>query len=216
MSEIIQSDNLEELWFKACRHCAQNGHDYLIEHGSFSGGKTKRRQLETLVIKLANSDTSLTVYGPGGVPVATEDDTLIYFSKYLLGNEPEKNEQYTYGERISVYIPNIVKILRNKSNGNQAVLSVSKPDDVLLDDPPCLRSLAWKVQANGKVMLTSYWRSWDLVSGMPVNMGGLILLHRYVCTLAEKEHGMIQAFSDGAHIYDYSLEQFLTEGDRTI
>lgn len=213
---IIESHNLEELWFLACRYCASNGHDYLIEHGSFAKGKTKRRQVDTLVLKLTDTNTNLTVYGSGGIPVATEENTLEYFAKYLLGTSVEKNEQYTYGERIGYYIPTAIEILREATNGNQACLSVSMPSDILLDDPPCLRSIAWKVQADGRIIQTSYWRSWDLVSGMPVNLGGLVLLHRYVCCLADKEPGILQAFSDGAHIYDYSLEQFLVEGDNKI
>jgi thymidylate synthase len=49
-----------------------------------------------------------------------------------------------------------------------------------------------------------FFRSWDLFTGLPENLGGLQLLKEYVLAQLEfqVQDGPIVAFSDGLHLYE--------------
>jgi thymidylate synthase len=85
------------------------------------------------------------------------------------------------------------------------VLQVAQPDDMLLQDPPCLRHIDTRIQ-DGKLHFYPYFRSWDLWSGLPANLGGIQLLKEYVASEIGVEDGEIIAASKGLHIYGYSFD----------
>jgi len=95
---------------------------------------------------------------------------------------------------------------KNKGyRNNQMVLQVAQPDDMLLQDPPCLRHIDTRIQ-DGKLHFYPYFRSWDLWGGFPANLGGIQLLKEYVASEIGVEDGEIIASSKGLHIYDYSFD----------
>ena len=95
---------------------------------------------------------------------------------------------------------------KNKGHrNNQMVLQVAQPDDMLLQDPPCLRHIDTRIQ-DGKLHFYPYFRSWDLWGGFPANLGGIQLLKEYVAAEIAVEDGEIIASSKGLHIYDYSFD----------
>jgi len=95
---------------------------------------------------------------------------------------------------------------KNKGfRNNQMVLQVAQPDDMLLQDPPCLRHIDTRIQ-DGKLHFYPYFRSWDLWGGFPANLGGIQLLKEYVAAEIGVEDGEIIASSKGLHIYDYSFD----------
>jgi len=95
---------------------------------------------------------------------------------------------------------------KNKGyRNNQMVLQVAQPDDMLLQDPPCLRHIDTRIQ-DGKLHFYPYFRSWDLWGGLPANLGGIQLLKEYVAAEIGVEDGEIIASSKGLHIYDYSFD----------
>jgi thymidylate synthase len=95
---------------------------------------------------------------------------------------------------------------KNKGyRNNQMVLQVAQPDDMLLQDPPCLRHIDTRIQ-DGKLHFYPYFRSWDLWGGLPANLGGIQLLKEYVASEIGVEDGEIIASSKGLHIYDYSFD----------
>jgi len=122
-----------------------------------------------------------------------------------MSDQVAENEQYTYGSFIHAQIDRIIELLNTSSgNTNQATICIGDVSTTFLDDPPCLRSLSFKVY-NGKLQLCVYFRSWDLVAGFPENLGGLQLVKEYVLsnlTFPCKD-GSIIAVSDGLHIYDH-------------
>jgi len=94
---------------------------------------------------------------------------------------------------------------KNKGyRNNQMIIQVAKPDDMLLQDPPCLRHIDTRIQ-DGKLHFYPYFRSWDLYSGFPANLGGIQLMKEYVADSIGIEDGEIIASSKGLHIYDYSF-----------
>ena len=95
---------------------------------------------------------------------------------------------------------------KNKGfRNNQMVLQVAHPTDMLLQDPPCLRHIDTRIQ-DGKLHFYPYFRSWDLYSGLPANLGGIQLLKEYCAAEIGVEDGEMIATSKGLHIYDYSFD----------
>lgn len=108
------------------------------------------------------------------------------------------------------YFLNQIELLiwtyKNKGyRNNQMVLQVAHPTDMLLQDPPCLRSIDTRIQ-DGKLHFYPYFRSWDLWGGVPANLGGIQLLKEYCAEEIGVEDGEIIATSKGLHLYDYSFD----------
>lgn len=73
---------------------------------------------------------------------------------------------------------------------------------------PCLRGIDTKIiEENGKFYLCChvYFRSWDLWTGFPTNMGGFALLMEYMATYLGVEIGYLAFSSIKAHFYDYTI-----------
>jgi thymidylate synthase len=88
---------------------------------------------------------------------------------------------------------------------NQMVLQVAHPTDMLLKDPPCLRSIDTRIQ-NGKLHFIVYFRSWDLWGGFPANLAGIQMMKDYIASEIGVEDGEIIASSKGLHLYNYVWE----------
>lgn len=95
---------------------------------------------------------------------------------------------------------------KNKGHrNNQMVLQVAQPNDMLLQDPPCLRHIDTRIQ-DGKLHFYPYFRSWDLWGGFPANLAGIQMLKEYCAAEIGVEDGEMIATSKGLHIYDYSFD----------
>jgi thymidylate synthase len=95
-----------------------------------------------------------------------------------------------------------------KNNGyrnNQMILQVGKPDDMLLQDPACLRHIDTRIQ-DGKLHFFPYFRSWDLFGGFPANLAAIELMKQYCASQIGVENGEIIASSKGLHLYSYVWE----------
>lgn len=163
---------------------------------------------------------------------ANEEYVASYFERYLMSGRKEKNEQYTYGERIIFGdlrpIYHIGKehthlredresdsvnqrdeiIKRYKENGygnNQLIIQVGQPADIALKDPPCLRHIDTRIK-NGKLHFFVYFRSWDLWSGFPANLAGIQMLKEYMAGEIGVEDGEMICSSKGLHLYGYTWE----------
>jgi thymidylate synthase len=128
-------------------------------------------------------------------------------------NDAWNNEKIIIREKKDVMINNFlsqVELLiwtyKNKGyRNNQMILQVAQPTDMLLQDPPCLRHIDTRIQ-DGKLHFYPYFRSWDLFSGFPANLGGIQLLKEYVASEIGVEDGEIIASSKGLHLYDHCFE----------
>jgi len=73
--------------------------------------------------------------------------------------------------------------------------------------------VSWKVVGDGTLQMSVFFRSWDLYTGFPTNMGGLQLLNEMMAEWAGLQSGHLVAYSDGAHIYDHAWGIF-EEGEK--
>lgn len=205
-NNYIEGRTIEDVWRGAMWCCIRNGHTYRVEAGSYVG--QLRKQLDYAVLRVVEPYTRpLSVHTPEGcgIPSPTSEDKIWnYFSSYIVGTDKSPNEDYTYGEFIAPQIPRAVELLNNSAgNTNQACIQIGNEKSIYLNDPPCLRVITFKI-VNGLLQLSVFFRSWDLFTGLPENLGGLQLLKEYV--LAQLtfpvEDGPIVAYSDGLHIYE--------------
>jgi thymidylate synthase len=124
----------------------------------------------------------------------------------ILKMESEAITMNLNGEHFINQIELLIWTYKNKGyRNNQMVLQVAQPDDMLLQDPPCLRHIDTRIQ-DGKLHFYPYFRSWDLWGGFPANLGGIQLLKEYVAAEIGVGDGEIIASSKGLHIYDYSFD----------
>jgi len=133
-------------------------------------------------------------------------DILIQESEVWNKETPALYDPEGWGQLLLSQIDLLIWTYKNKGHrNNQMVLQVAQPDDMLLQDPPCLRHIDTRIQ-DGKLHFYPYFRSWDLWGGFPANLGGIQLLKEYVAGEIGVDDGEIIASSKGLHIYDYSFD----------
>ncbi len=202
----ISARTIEQAWQDTLWCCIRNGYDYKIKHGSYIG--QIRRQLDHVVINISEPWTRpLAPRMPegSGIPAPTDDDKIEqYFMDYIISDKKEETEDYTYGMYISQQFPRVIDILNQSiGNSNQACITIGEAGSINLESPPCLRAIDLKI-VDGKLNMTTFWRSWDLFAGLPENLGGLQMLKEYILlhlNFPVKDGGLI-CYSSGAHIYE--------------
>ena len=139
-----------------------------------------------------------------GIPNPVADGYLEEYLPYLMTSIKQPNEDYTYGERLEYQIQQVIDMYKRDGYGtNQACMSISMPADIDLVDPPCLRSIDCRIMGD-KLHFVVYFRSWDLFTGFPANLGAIQLLKEYMAAEIGVGDGEIIASSKGLHLYDYA------------
>jgi thymidylate synthase len=228
----IEARTLDEAWFKCLFELFDGDyHTYKIDSGSFTGDT--RREFDWITIRIAqpaghpeedmSSLRRLIPSVPYGVPAPCDEfKVLDYFNEYLFSSKLRPDEQYTYGSRIcgrplvppndqglrAEHIRNqveeVIHRYRELGHGNnQLVLQIAQPDDLMLDDPPCLRHIDTRIRY-GKLHFMPYFRSWDLWGGFPLNLAGLQLLKEYMASEIDVEDGEMLITSKGLHVYGHA------------
>jgi thymidylate synthase len=109
------------------------------------------------------------------------------------------------GEVVWMGVNQIDQVIRIFSEGghgtNQATMEVAMPNDILLQDPPCLRLIDCRVRY-GALHFVVYFRSWDLYAGFPSNLAGIELLKQMMAAEIGVENGSMIAASKGLHVYE--------------
>lgn len=218
--EIINATDLSDAWHQLVYRCLKNGRKYKIDEGSYKG--THRLELDCVVlhIKMPWVEPLLPKLNPDlNIPDPVDDDYLIDYLPYLMTDQENPNEQYTYGQRLTGefdviagkecridQIDNAILTYRDFGfHNNQMCLQVAKPTDIMLTDPPCLRSIDTKI-IDGKLNFYLYFRSWDAWGGFPANMAAIELLKQFMASEIGVDNGEMIAISKGAHLYEYVWE----------
>lgn len=204
MTYTLSPGRIDDAWRDVMCLCVRSGYDYIVERGSYEGQIRKQLEMAMVVIEDPGK-RPLAPIMPPGIPAPTSDEKIEkYFLDYIIGDELHGNEMYTYGSFIAPQLPRAIEIL-NSSNGNsnQACIAIGDVKSIAQSDPPCLRTIDFKV-VNGKLNMIVFFRSWDLFAGFPENLGGLQLLKEYVLAHLNFEcsDGSIIAYSSGLHIYE--------------
>lgn len=205
-TNYVEGDSLGDVWREAMWLCVKNGYDFVVKGGSYMGQIRRQLPFVTIVAKTPWS-RPLAPQVPPGCPPPTDENYICqdYFPNYLMSTRVKRNEEYTYGTFIVPQLPRAIEIFRAANgNTNQACITVGDVRSIKLKDPPCLKLVDFK-GVNGKVNMTVYFRSWDLFSGLPENLGGLQLVKEYFVSEVEDlafQDGSLIAHSSGLHIYE--------------
>jgi thymidylate synthase len=221
---FIEARDLPDAWFQCIYKIfeEENVHEYTIDRGSFEGHK--RREFDLVVVHIAYPGTRPLIpdIPPElGIPSPTSMEYVENYLQYLMTDAKQENETYTYGERLTnpkVVVDGkehtlgvnpmqeVIEIYRqNKQGTNQAIMEIGMPQDILIDDPPCLRLIDTRL-IDGKLNFVLYFRSWDLWAGFPSNLAAIQLMKEYMCQEIGVEDGSIVAMSKGLHLYEYTFD----------
>lgn len=214
----IKARDLSDAWFQAVECVLTHGRQWTVVHGSYEG--QKRWELDYVTIHITH---------PGARPLVSEmpahlahvppPTTMKYVEDYLpylmTGQPPKEREQYTYGERAASQMEAIIRRYKQHGFGsNQECIAVARPEDIDLDDPPCLRQIDTRIVAEDGLRegephalhFFPYFRSWDLWGGFPVNLAAIRLMQEYMAECIGVAAGEIIASSKGLHLYDHTWD----------
>jgi thymidylate synthase len=103
-------------------------------------------------------------------------------------------------------VDTIIKTYRDRGHrNNQMCIEIAQPNDIMLKDPPCLRSIDTRIQ-DGKLHFYIYFRSWDLWSGFSANLAGISLLQEYMAGEIGVHPGEFICTSKGLHLYESCID----------
>lgn len=121
----------------------------------------------------------------------------------------------------SVQVPNqiqwVIDHFKKKGFGNEhCYITIGYPESLQAYDipytnenerktSPCLRGLGFRV-VDGYMLTKVIYRSWDLVSGFPTNMGGFALLNEYVAYELGIKPGPLSFSCSSLHAYDHAYD----------
>jgi thymidylate synthase len=211
--QTVKAVTINDAWHQAVYLCWEHGYDYKIDSGSYSG--QIRRQFDLFACEITQPETRpLAIKFPEGLsvpPPNTETQIQDYAVHYLLSAEVSKNETYTYGSRMLAF-PNpdgtktdqlewIIQHFKEYPGNNHCTLNIPLGGDLMLSHAPCLRLVDLKI-VGGKLDITVYFRSWDLWSGFPTNLGGFQIFNEYVAQEVGIPTGKMFAVSAGLHLYE--------------
>ena len=219
---VIKARDLPDAWFQCIYGIFEESgvHEYEVERGSFEG--VKRREFDLVVVHIAHPGTRPLIPDiPAGlgIPAPTSMEYVEDYLQYLMTDRKQENEVYTYGERLTnpkvsidgkEYsfginpVQQVIDIYRKGRGTNQAIMEVGMPQDITLEDPPCLRLIDTRL-ADDRLNFVLYFRSWDLWAGFPSNLAAIQLLKEYMCHEIGVGDGSIVAVSKGLHLYEYTF-----------
>lgn len=216
--KFIRARDLPDAWFQAVDLVLDKGRVWTVEHGSYEG--QKRWELDYVTIHVTHPGIRPLVpempQHLSNVPPPTTMDYVEDYLPYLMTDQPLKpNEVYTYGERVAPQMEAIVRRYREHGYGsNQECIAVARPEDIDLDDPPCLRQIDCRVYPTAclrpgeaaALHFAVYFRSNDLWNGFPANLAAIRLMQEYMADSLEIAAGEIVYSSKGLHIYDHAWD----------
>lgn len=150
---------------------------------------------------------------PDGTPLTEKNiprGTKLNQLEWCINHFNEEVIDEETGEKIKNYGTNHCYITIGCAEGLQRYDWANKSDNEK-GSTECLRGIGLSIRKEGikdnRLDLEVFFRSWDLVNGLPVNLGGLTMLMEYSCNLLGDENvrpGLLIANSSGLHMYDFS------------
>lgn len=219
----IEARDLNEAWFRCVRQVLLEGRDNLVSKGSFEGHL--RREFDLVIIKIEKPGTRpLAPMTPQGVTAPATDKIIEdYADQYLMNPVKQEHEDYTYALDLAPQVEEGIRLYKKWGPGtNRICMTIGSPKSLFMyrkeerkrkprkASSQCLRLVDTRI-LDGKLHFITYWRSWDLWSGFPVNLGGLQIVKEYmVGQIAEAfplADGELIAVSGGLHLYDFTFDQ---------
>ncbi len=220
-THIIETD-LAMAWHSALDAVYNEGIRKRTEYGELFSGQEESIALHRCFIEVKSLE-ELTIHDKA--PFSKEYG-IEYGLNYVLGAEfmdgPAKKklvkegETYTYASRarycklendrvIDQLWISIEKLKEDKYR-RDCYMGLSKPEDILIDDPPCLRGYQFFAIDKNTLGGLFYMRSNDAYGALHANMYGFALLTKYIAELTGFKEAKYYHLSNDLHIYQDSLD----------
>jgi thymidylate synthase len=230
---FVDARDIDDAWHQLLFAVGRDGISYRIDSGSFEGCCRLELAYASGWIRDPHTEKLSPSIPEGlGITPPTDDEAIReYFANYLMMPECAPNEEYKYSQWIHELIDDVVeedkktytiseitvlewviRHFREKGHGtNHCYITIGSNDMLQRYDyksvkgsTPCMRGLDFKIK-DGKLIVSVYFRSWDLWGGFPTNIGGVALLNQYVAQELGVLPGPVCFSSAGLHCYDFQL-----------
>jgi len=202
--------NIGEAYFFINRYILKHGERIPIDRGSYEG-VLERIQIPFVSFEITHPlDWGWLAEKSFPLPIDSEKIND-YFINYLISDKKSENEEYTYGERI-LECGQLYENIKRLEQGftNQAAIAISKPKDIMLQDPPCWREISFN-RAKDTINMAIFARSWDCFNALPLNLSGMAKLLEFVAGFVEDvKPGRLFVAASNPHIYS-DMEDIVKE-----
>lgn len=204
----IHGQTAAQTWLKILQNIMRYGRNKTTRY-------TQENELKELlnIMAVVYSEDPDKPYLPHYFPF-TEKDLLTYYPQVLSAKQIP-GIAYTYGQRLRDHdgvdqIQNIIDLIKTRPFSKKMVAFTAKVKEdwsvVNKGDTPCLTQILCSIQ-DGKLFMTTHFRSQDMVHGWPRNVFSLRKLQKFIADESGIPMGTFVMITHSAHIYsdDYEL-----------
>ena len=204
----IHGETTAQTWLKILQYIMRYGRNKTTRY-------TQENELKELlnVMAVVQSEDPEKPYLPHFFPFS-EKDLQIYYPQVLSAKQIP-GIAYTYGQRLRDHdgvdqIQNIINLIKNRPFSKKMIAFTAKIKEdwsvVNKGDTPCLTQIVCSVQ-DGKLFMTTHFRSQDMVHGWPRNVFSLRKLQKFIADGSGLPMASFVMITHSAHIYsdDYAL-----------
>lgn len=206
----IHGQTAAQTWLKILQNIMRYGRNKTTRY-------TQENELKELlnIMAVVYNENPDDPYLPHYFPF-TEKDLKVYYPQVLSAKQIP-GIAYTYGQRLRDHdgvdqIQNIIDLIKNRPFSKKQVAFTAKIkedwNEVNKGDTPCLTQILCSVQ-DGKLFMTTHFRSQDMLHGWPRNVFSLLKLQKLIGDEAGYPLGTFMMITHSAHIYsdDYELAE---------
>lgn len=211
----IHGQTTAQTWLKILQNIMRYGRNKTTRY-------TQENELKELlnVMAVVYNEDPEKPYLPSFFPFS-EKDLATYYPQVLSAKQIP-GIAYTYGQRLRDHdgvdqIQNIIDLIKTRPFSKKMVAFTAKIKEdwsvVNKGDTPCLTQILCSIQ-DGKLFMTTHFRSQDMVHGWPRNVFSLRKLQKLISDESGVPMGSFVMITHSAHIYsdDYELvEKILKE-----
>lgn len=211
----LHGQTAAQTWLKILQNIMRYGRNKTTRY-------TQENELKELlnVMAVVYNEDPEKPYLPHYFPFSEKDLTTYY--PQVLSAKQIPGIAYTYGQRLRDHdgvdqIQNIIDLIKTRPFSKKMVAFTAKVKEdwsvVNKGDTPCLTQVLCSVQ-DGKLFMTTHFRSQDMVHGWPRNVFSLRKLQKLIADEAGYPMGAFVMVTHSAHIYsdDYELvEKILSD-----
>lgn len=204
----VHGETAATTWLKILQNIMRYGRNKTTRY-------TQENELKELlnVMAVVYNEDPEKPYLPHFFPFS-EKDLQTYYPQVLSAKQIP-GIAYTYGQRLRDHdgvdqIQNIITLIKTRPFSKKMVAFTAKIKEdwsvVNKGDTPCLTQILCSIQ-DGKLFMTTHFRSQDMVHGWPRNVFSLRKLQKLICDESGVAMGAFVMITHSAHIYsdDYEL-----------
>ena len=175
IGRIIRAKSISDVWYRGLNIIWNHGQVITDERGS------QIREFMDLMVVIEDPYTDMIPHD-----TAWNEERLEEYAKQLISGENIQDFEYTYGQRLRNWngkvdqIEYVIEKLKENPTSRRAIaITWIPPVDTKVNEVPCIMLNDFKIR-DGKIHLTTHFRSHDFGGASPANLYGLSRLLEYV------------------------------------